>query len=189
MEELKTRILQEADVISDNVLKLDGILNHQVDPQLIMNIGKEFAFRFQNEKVTKVMTIESSGISVAFATALELGVPLLFARKKRTLTTDPDSFWERVPSFTHGMVTDIVVAKKFLGPGDRILFIDDIVANGDAARALIRIIGQSQATLVGVGFVVEKAFQNGARAIRETGLRVESLVRVLSLEGGRIVFG
>ncbi|MBO9607474.1 MAG: xanthine phosphoribosyltransferase [Paenibacillaceae bacterium] len=188
MKSLQKRILQEAVVVSPEVLKLDALLNHQVDPALIMEMGTVFAERFGEERVTKVMTIESSGIAVAFAVALQLKVPMVFARRKKTLTTDQDSWCERVPSFTKGIVTDIMVSKQFLNASDRILLIDDIIANGDAARGIIRIIERSGAELVGLGVVVEKTFQAGARTIREQGIRVESLVRITSLEGGSITF-
>jgi xanthine phosphoribosyltransferase len=186
MQELKRRVLEEGIIVSDQVLQLDTILNHQVDPQLIMNMGKEFAAMFREENITKVLTIESSGISIAFTTALELDVPMVFARRKKTLTTDPDAYCERVPSFTKGIVTDIVVSQNFLQPDDRVLVIDDIIANGDAVRGLIRIIERSGAELIGLGIAVEKSFQAGARTIRELGIRVESLVKILSLDNGRI---
>lgn len=188
MDVLKQRILEEGIVVSDQVLKLDAILNHQVDPRLILEMGKEFARRYREERITKVLTIESSGISVGFATALELGVPLVFARRKKTLTTDTDVYGERVPSFTKGIVTDILVSKSFLGPEDRVLLIDDIIAGGDAVRGLIRIIERAGAELAGLGIVVEKSFQAGARTIRERGLRLESLVKIKSLENGRVEF-
>lgn len=188
MELLKERILREASVTNNDVLKLDALLNHQVDPLLTMEMGKEFARLFAEHSITKVITIESSGIPVAFATAMALGVPLLFARRKKTLIADPDSYCERVPSFTKGIVTDIMVSRQFLTPNDNVLFIDDIIANGDAARGLIKIIERSGAALAGLGIVVEKSFQAGARTIREQGIQVESLVKIASLEDGKIRF-
>lgn len=188
MEKLKQRIVEEGVVVSDQVLKLDALLNHQVDPQLMMEMGKEFAERFRNEGVTRVVTVESSGISIAFATAYELGVPLIFARRKKTLLAESDMLCERVPSFTKGIVTDIMISREFISENDRILFIDDIIANGDAARGLIKIIQRAGAELVGAGIVVEKAFQLGANAIREQGIRLESLVVITSLEGGKVTF-
>lgn len=188
MKLLKQRIMEEGVVLSDQVLKLDGILNHQVDPPLIARIGQEFAKRFSHDGITKVLTVESSGISVAFATALELKVPFVFARRKKTLTTDTDIICERVPSFTKGIVTDIMVSRKYLNEKDRVLIIDDIMANGDAARGLIRIVEKSGADLVGLGIVVEKSFQAGAKTLRELGVRVDSLVKIGALENGKIVF-
>lgn len=189
MELLKQRILEEGVVVSDQVLKLDGLLNHQVDPMLTMEMGREFARRFAEAGVTRVVTVESSGIAVAFATAYEMKVPLVFARRKKTLLADPDALCERVPSFTKGIVTDIMLSRQFISEDDKILFIDDIIANGDAARGLIKIIQRSGAELVGLGVVVEKSFQAGARTIREQGIRLESLVDITSLNDGTIVFG
>ena len=189
MEILKKLILAEGIVLTSEVIKLDSILNHQVDPRLMMEIGREFAGRFGVDRPTKVLTIESSGIPIAFATAYFLKVPVVFARRKKTLTTDEDSYCERVPSFTKGIVTDIMVSKQFLSTHDRLLLIDDIIANGDAARGIIRIIERSGADLVGFGVVVEKSFQAGARTIRDLGIRVESIVNIASLQNGKIEFG
>lgn len=188
MEALKRRILEEGVVASDQVLKLDALLNHQVDPVLTMQMGKEFAERFRDENITRVVTVESSGIAVAFATAYELGVPLVFARRKKTLLADPDALSERVPSFTKGIVTDIMLSRQFIHENDRVLFIDDIIANGDAARGMVKIIQRSGAHLAGFGVVVEKCFQAGARTIREQGIRIESLVRIASLSDGTVQF-
>ncbi|MDP5274579.1 xanthine phosphoribosyltransferase [Chengkuizengella axinellae] len=186
MEYLKQRIQNEGKIVSDNVLNLDSILNHQVDPKLIQQLGVEFAARFHDQEITKVLTIESSGISVAYATALALEVPLVFARRKKTLMSD-NIYCERVPSFTKGIVTDIVVSSEFIQPIDRILIIDDIIANGDALKGLINIIHRSGAQLTGAGIVIEKAFQSGAKEIRKKDIRVESLVQINSLENGIIV--
>lgn len=188
MELLKQRILRESSIVSNDILRMDAIINQQVDPSLIMEIGKEFAQRFSNESITKVLTIEASGIPAAFATALELNVPLVFARRKQTVINDPDSYVERVPSFTKGMVSDLVISKQFLSKDDRILFIDDIIANGDGARGVLRIIQQSGAHLVGMGIVIEKSFQAGATYFREQNIRLESLVKIASLESGEIRF-
>jgi xanthine phosphoribosyltransferase len=188
MERLKERILKEGSIITADVLRLDAILNHQVDPELTMEMGREFAKRYADQAVTKVITVESSGIPIAFATALTLGVPLVFARRKKTLIADNDAYSERVPSFTKGIVTDIMVSKQYLSTNDSVLFIDDIIANGDAARGLIKIIERAGAKLAGLGIAVEKSFQAGGRTIREQGIRVESLVRISSLADGRIVF-
>lgn len=189
MELLKQRIIEEGVILSDQVLKLDGLLNHQVDPQLTMEMGREFAARFKESGITRVLTVESSGIAVAFATAYELGVPLVFARRKKTLLADEDAYCERVPSFTKGIVTDIMLSRQYLNSEDRVLFIDDIIANGDAARGLIKIIERSGAELIGLGIVIEKCFQAGARTIREQGITLESLVKIESLTNGTIIFG
>lgn len=188
MEKLKQRILEQSSILSSDVLRMDAIINHQVDPALTMEMGQEFAKRFAEQAITKVITVESSGIPAAFATAFVLGVPMVFARRKKTLIADPDVYMERVPSFTKGMVTDIMVSKQFLSSEDRLLFIDDIIANGDAARGLIKIIERSGATLAGMGIVVEKSFQAGGKTLREQGIRVESLVKIASLDNGEIKF-
>ncbi|WP_426452396.1 xanthine phosphoribosyltransferase [Paenibacillus sp. S-38] len=188
MELLKQKIREVGVVVSDEVIKLDAILNHAVDPVLTTEMGREFARLYREQRVTKVLTIESSGIPIAFAAAQELGVPMVFARRKKTLNTDVETYCERVPSFTKGFVTDIMVGKEFLNETDRVVLIDDFIANGDAARGLIRIIRRSGAELLGLGIAVEKSFQAGGRTIRESGVRVESLVRISSLAGGRIEF-
>lgn len=188
MDMLKDRIRKQGQVVSSDVLKADSFLNHQVDPELIMEMGREFARRYREDRVTKVLTIESSGISIAFSTALELGVQMVYARRKRTIMTDTDAFCERVPSFTKGIVTDLLVSKDVLQPEDRILVIDDFLANGDAVRGLIRIIERSGAGLVGLGIVIEKSFQAGGRTIREQGIRVESLVRISRMEQDLVEF-
>jgi len=188
MDILKERILREATVVNADVLKLDSLLNHGVDPELTMEMGKEFARRFAGRTITKVITVESSGIPVAFATAYSLGVPLVFARRKKTIPGDADAYVERVPSFTKGIVTDLIVSRRLLTAEDSVLFIDDIIANGDAARGLLKIVEQSGARVAGIGIVLEKSFQAGGRTLRELGYEVETLVRVSSLEGNEIVF-
>ncbi len=188
MDILKERLLKEATVMSPDVLKVDSLLNHGVDPKLTMEMGREFARRFAGEMVTKVITVESSGIPVAFCTAYELGVPLVFARRKKTLLADGDAYSERVPSFTKGIMTDLIVSRDLLRPDDSVLMIDDIIANGDAAHGLVRIIEQSGARLAGIGIALEKSFQAGGKSLREMGYRVEALVKIKSLESGRIDF-
>lgn len=188
MDKIKQAIIDQGVVVSDQILKLDALLNHQVDPQLTMEMGRRFADLYREENITRVVTVESSGIAIAFATAYELGVPLVFARRKKSLPAESEMLCERVPSFTKGMVTDLLISKEFLASQDRVLFIDDIIANGDAARGLVRIIERSGATLVGAGIVVEKCFQPGASTLREQGVRLESLVKISSLEGGQIIF-
>jgi xanthine phosphoribosyltransferase len=188
MELLKRRIVEEGRVLSDQVLNVNTFLNHGVDPQLIAEMGRTLAERFGNDRVTRVVTIESSGIAIAFATALALGVPMVYARRKNALMNEGEYYAERVPSFTKGIVTDIIVDKQLLHKGDRVLFVDDFIANGDAARGLIRIIERSGATLVGAGIAIEKAFQPGGSSLRERGIRVEALARIASLSGGKVRF-
>lgn len=188
MERLKQAITRLGAVQSGKVLQLDAILNHQVDPELIMEMGDEFARRFREAGVTKVVTIESSGIPIAFATAYKLGVPMVFARRKKTLTTDSDSYCERVPSFTKGIVTDLMISKKMLQAEDRVLIIDDIIANGDAVKGVVRILEQAGCTLLGLGVAVEKAFEKGGSSLREAGIRVDSLARIAELSEGEVRF-
>ena len=174
--------------MSDNVLSVNTFLNHGVDPALIAEMGRAFAERFREYGVTRVLTIESSGIAIAYATALELGVPFVYARRRKALMNEGEFYAERVPSFTKGIVTDIVIAKELLKPSDNILFIDDFIANGDAARGAIKIVERSGAKLVGAGIAIEKAFQAGGSHLRELGIPVLSLARLASLEGGAIRF-
>ncbi|WP_438448656.1 xanthine phosphoribosyltransferase [Gorillibacterium sp. sgz5001074] len=188
MESLKQAITSQGSVQAGHVLQLDSILNHQVEPSMIMEMGEEFARRFRGEGVTKVVTIESSGIPIAFAVAYRLEVPMIFARRKKTLTTDADSYCERVPSFTKGIVTDLMISKKLLSPGDRVLIIDDIIANGDAVKGVIRILQQAECELIGLGVAVEKTFQPGAGSLREAGVRVDSLVKIAGVENGEVTF-
>lgn len=188
MELLKRRILSEGRVLSDDIISVNTFLNHGVDPQLIAQIGQTFADIFKESGVTRVLTIESSGITIAYATAFALGVPLVYARRRSALMNEGEYYAERVPSFTKGIVTDIIIAKSLISAEDRVLFIDDFVANGDAAKGLIRIVERAGATLVGAGIVIEKAFQNGGRSLREQGVRVESLAKIASLSGGQVRF-
>ena len=188
MELLKRRIIEDGRVLSDQVLSVNTFLNHGVDPVLIAAMGREFAGRFRDAGVTRVLTIESSGIAIAYATAMELGVPFVYARRRKALMNEGEYYSERVPSFTKGIVTDIVISKELLRPEDRILFIDDFIANGDAARGALRIVERSGAKLVGAGIAIEKAFQAGGSFLREQGIPVLSLARIASLEGGQVRF-
>lgn len=185
---LKEKVMTEGIVLSDHVLKVDSFLNHQMDPVLMKEVGKEFARLFVSEPVTKVLTIESSGIAPAIMTALELDVPMIFARKRKSLTLTDDILVEKVYSFTKRETNDVTVSKKFLSPEDHVLIIDDFLANGEAAFGLARIVEQVGASVAGIGIVIEKAFQPGARLLEEAGYRVESLVRVASLENGTVTF-
>lgn len=188
MQKLREYILKEGLVLSDQILKVDAFLNHQIDPFLIREIGKEFARRFHDESITKVLTIESSGIAPAVMTGLELQVPVVFARKKKSLTLT-DSFYEtKVFSFTKQEMSSVVVSKKFLTEKDRVLVIDDFLANGQAAEGLIKVVRMAGAHLIGLGAVIEKAFQPGGSNLRKAGVRVESLVEIASLENGKITF-
>jgi xanthine phosphoribosyltransferase len=188
VELLKERILREGIVVSDTVLKIDSFLNQQVDPDLMNEIGREFAARFASESITKVLTIESSGIAPALMTAMRLRVPMIFARKKKSITMQGDLYAAPVYSYTKQEVNEVTVAKKFLSANDRVLIIDDILANGEAALGLAQIVEQAQAKVAGIGIVLEKSFQEGASKLREAGYRVESLVKVASLQNQQIRF-
>jgi xanthine phosphoribosyltransferase len=188
MELLKRKIVDEGIVLSDQVLKVDSFLNHQIDPLLMQEIGRTFADFFRESGITKIVTIESSGIAPAVLTALELGISVIFARKRMSLTLRDDLYTEKVYSFTKKEESEVSISRKFLSPSDHVLIIDDFLANGEAALAMARIVEQAQATVAGIGIVIEKAFQNGGSKLREQGYRVESLARISSLEGESVTF-
>jgi len=188
LELLKNKIREEGLVLSDAVLKVDSFLNHQVDPDLMKEIGKEFAEKFAAEKVTKILTLESSGISPALMTALELHVSVIFARKRKSLTLNDNVYVANVQSFTKGETNEVTVSKSFINKEDRVLIIDDFLANGQAAEGLIHIIEQAGAALAGIGIVIEKSFQPGGKELRDRGIRVESLARIQALENGKVQF-
>ncbi|MBM7647939.1 xanthine phosphoribosyltransferase [Bacillus ectoiniformans] len=188
MESLKSMIQTEGKVLSNEVLKVDSFLNHQIDPVLMKEMGEEFARRFEKEKITKILTIESSGIAPSLMAALKLDVPLIFARKRQSLTLTENLYTADVHSFTKGVTSKIAVAMPFIDRNDRVLIIDDFLANGQAALGLLDISRQAGAEVAGIGIVIEKAFQPGGNDLRQQGVRVESLARIQSLEDGRVVF-
>ena len=188
MDFLKNKILSEGIALSDNVLKVDKFLNHQIDPELMVEIGKEFHARFKDVKITKVLTLESSGIAPAVMTALNFNVPAVFARKRKSLTFTNDLLSAQVFSYTKQETNMISVSNQFIQPGDNILIIDDFLANGEAAGALISIVEQAEANVAGLGIVIEKSFQSGASILKNKNYRVESLARVKSLTDGTITF-
>lgn len=188
MELLRQKVINEGIVLEGQVLKVDSFLNHQMDPVLMQAIGKTFTQLFADTGVTTILTIESSGIAPGIMTALEFGVPLIFARKQKSLTLTEDIFVETVYSYTKKQSNDITVSKKFIHPGDRVLIIDDFLANGEAASSLARIVKQAGAEVVGIGIVIEKSFQPGAQLLIDEGYRLESLVRIRSLDNGRVEF-
>ncbi|MFC5603200.1 xanthine phosphoribosyltransferase [Sporosarcina koreensis] len=188
MKQLQEKIMQEGKVLSDQVLKVDSFLNHQIDPPLMKAVGEEFAERFKEDGITKILSIESSGIAPAMMTGLVLGVPAIFARKRKSLTMSDHLFTADVHSFTKNETNEISVSKDFLKKGDKILVIDDFLANGQAVLGLLDIVEQAEAELVGVGIVIEKGFQPGGTMIREKGIRVESLAILESLEDGKVEF-
>ncbi|MFI8574219.1 xanthine phosphoribosyltransferase [Rossellomorea aquimaris] len=188
MNLLKNKIEDEGVVLSDTVLKVDSFLNHQVDPELMMEIGKEFARRFKDLGITKVLTIESSGIAPGVMAALQLNVPLVFARKRKSLTLSEGVLTSKVYSFTKQEENTISISSKYIGENDRVLLVDDFLANGQAALGLIDLVKQAGANVAGIGIVIEKSFQDGGKLVRETGYRVESLAEIQSLENGKVTF-
>lgn len=188
MKLLKDKIRNEGTVLSENVLKVDTFLNHQIDPPLMQAIGEEFAERFRDAGITKVLSIESSGIAPAVMAGLVLGVPVIFARKQKSLTLIDHLYTASVYSYTKNETNDISVSKDFVTSEDTVLLIDDFLANGQAALGLIDIARQAGAKLAGVGIVIEKGFQQGGSIIRDKGIRVESLAIVSSLANGKVEF-
>lgn len=181
MELLKQRIRQEGIVKGNDVLKVDRFLNHQMDIALFEEMGKEFRRRYDGCGVNKILTIEASGIGIACITAQFFHCPVVFAKKSQTKNIAGPVYATKVESFTHGKVYDVIVAKDFLGPKDRVLIVDDFLANGAALEGLIDLIGQAGAQLVGAGIAIEKAFQPGGDRLRAKGVRVESLARIKSM--------
>ncbi|WP_175989381.1 xanthine phosphoribosyltransferase [Bacillus sp. Marseille-Q1617] len=188
MDLLKKKIREEGVVLSDSVLKVDSFLNHGVDPQLMDAIGEEFAGRYGEESITKVLTIESSGIAPGLMAALKLGVPMVFARKRQSLTQSEGLITSKVYSFTKKEENTISVSGKYIHKGDRVLIIDDFLANGQAAWGLIELADKAGAEVAGVGIVIEKSFQDGGKILREKGFRVDSLAEIDSLEDEYIRF-
>ena len=188
MEALKERILQDCRVRPGNILKVDSFLNHQIDVAFLAEIGKEFHSIFKDRPITKILTIETSGIAVACMTAQYFGVPVVFAKKAHTLNLDGSLYRTIVRSYTHNKVYDVIVSKKFLKPDDHILILDDFLANGCATEGLIDLIGQAGATLEGIGIVIEKGFQEGGRLLREKGVNLHSLAIIDSMTEDSLVF-
>lgn len=182
MNFLEERILKDGIVKKGNVLKVDSFLNHQMDAALLDEIGEEFHRRFADLKITKVLTIEASGIAIAYAVARCFGVPMVFAKKAKSINIDGDMYTTEVESFTHKNKNQIIVSKKFLSSDDKILIIDDFLANGCALHGLISIADAAGAKVEGIGIVIEKGFQYGGRAIRNLGYRLESLAIVESMD-------
>jgi len=190
MNFLEERILKDGIVKPGNVLKVDSFLNHQMDIALMEQIGEEFHRRFGDKKVTKVLTIEASGIGIAYPVAKQFGVPLVFAKKSKSVNIDGDMYVAEVESFTHKNKNQVIVSKRFLSQGDNVLIIDDFLANGCALQGLISIAESAGATVVGLGIAIEKGFQIGGRVIRNLGYQLESLaiVDAMDAETGSVTF-
>ena len=190
MELLEQRIVKDGIVKKGNVLKVDSFLNHQIDIDLMNEIGKEFKRIFSDVEVTKILTIEASGIAIAAIVAQYFNVPVVFAKKTQSINIDGSVYSTKIESFTHKRVYDVIVSRKYLSADDKILVVDDFLANGCAAEGLIDLIRESGATLQGVGIIIEKGFQDGGKRLREKGIRVESLaiIDAMNDETGEITF-
>lgn len=189
MKLLEDRILKDGHIGADNVLKVDSFLNHQIDVNFVCELGKEFYRLFKDENITKILTIEASGIGIACLAAQYFGVPVVFAKKTKTINIYSDTYNATVHSYTHKKDYDIVVSKEFLSKEDNVLIIDDFLAKGSALTALLMLIEKAGAKTAGAGIVIEKAYQGGGNLVRDMGIRVESLAKIKSIsEKDEIVF-
>ena len=190
MKLLKERIRKEGNVKPGNVLKVDMFLNHQIDVELMNEIGKEFKRLFGDKQITKILTIEASGIAIACIAAQYFGVPVVFAKKAQSINLDGDSYTTKIQSFTHKKIYDVIVSKKYISSDDKVLIIDDFLANGCALLGLIDIVRSAGASVEGIGIVIEKGFQSGGAEIRKMGIDLKSLAIIESMdaETGEIVF-
>ena len=181
MKLLEGRILKDGHIGADNVLKVDSFLNHQIDVSFVCELGKEFYRLFKDENITKILTIEASGIGIACLAAQYFGVPVVFAKKTKTINIYSDTYNATVHSYTHKKDYDIVVSKEFLNKEDNVLIIDDFLAKGSALTALLMLIEKAGAKTAGAGIVIEKAYQGGGNLVRDMGVRVESLAKIKSI--------
>lgn len=188
MKLLEDRIRSDGEVLPGNVLKINSFLNHQVDPELMKKVGEEFSRLFKDSGITKVLTCEASGIAPGVMTAYELHVPLVFARKKKPATLNDAVYWADVYSYTKKVTNQICVEQKFLHKGERLLIIDDFLANGEAVKGMINIANQAEAEVAGVGIVVAKTFQGGSEWLKNHGYRLEALAEIDSLANNQVHF-
>lgn len=189
MSYLKEKMIKDGVVVNENVIKVDSFLNHQLDPVVLAEISKEIVHYFKDKEITKIMTIEASGIAPAILIASEFNVPMLFAKKSEPSTMEKDDQYSTdIHSFTKGITSRVLVSKKYLSPDDKVLIIDDFLANGEAALGLIDLVEQAGAETVGVGICVEKSFQPGRQKLEDKGVDIYSLVRIASLAGNKITF-
>ncbi|AMD32400.1 TPA: xanthine phosphoribosyltransferase [Streptococcus agalactiae] len=188
MKLLEERILKDGDVLGENILKVDSFLTHQVNFELMQEIGKVFADKYKEAGITKVVTIEASGIAPAVYAAQALGVPMIFAKKAKNITMTEGILTAEVYSFTKQVTSQVSIVSRFLSNDDTVLIIDDFLANGQAAKGLLEIIGQAEAKVAGIGIVIEKSFQDGRDLLEKTGVPVTSLARIKAFENGRVVF-
>lgn len=188
MKLLEMKILEAGHVLDSDILKVDNFLNHQVDPNLLNKMGEDMAKHYANLGVTKILTLEVSGIPLAFTTALYLNVPMVYAKKTKSVTLTDEVYTSVVKSFTKKITYDIKVDKKFLVPGDKVLIVDDFLATGAALQGLSEICKQAEAEIVGYGIAIEKTFQNGGKYFRDLGYDVYSQAMISSFEGGKVHF-
>lgn len=188
MEELKQRILRDGKYLGNGILKVDGFINHQVDPALMNACGIELARRFKGVGATKVLTAEISGIAPAVTTALHLGLPVVYARKTKPITMPDQVFLTLSPSHTKGRMVELIVSPEYLGKGERVLIIDDFLATGATILGLARLAQTAGSTLVGIGALVEKSFEGGREALAPLGIPIESLACIRAMEGSQIIF-
>jgi xanthine phosphoribosyltransferase len=188
MDALKNRILLEGRNLGNGILKVDGFINHQVDPGLMDACGRELAGRFKSIEATKVLTAEISGIAPAVSTAYHLGLPVVYARKSKPITMPDQVFLTLSPSHTKGRMVELIVSPEYLGVGERVLIIDDFLATGATILGLVRLAQTAGATIVGIGALIEKTFEGGRDALAPLGLPVEALVQIISMESDQIIF-
>ena len=186
MESLGRKVKEDGVVIDEKILKVDGFLNHQIDAKLMNDVGKTFYESFKDAGITKILTIEASGIAPAIMASFHFDVPCLFAKKAKPSTLKDGFYSTDIHSFTRNKTSTVIVSEEFLGADDKVLIIDDFLANGDASLGLNDIVKQANATTVGVGIVVEKSFQNGRQRLEDAGLYVSSLCKVASLKGNKV---
>lgn len=188
MDLLERKVKEDGIVIDEKILKVDGFLNHQIDAGLMQQVGQTFYEQFKDEGITKILTIEASGIAPAIMAALQFNVPCLFAKKAKPSTLTQDVYHADIHSFTKNTTSTVIVSNEFLDKDDRVLIIDDFLANGDASLGLNEMVKQAQASTAGVGIVIEKSFQPGRQRLEDAGLRVSSLCKVASLQGNKVTF-
>jgi len=189
LEQLKQRILKDGRNLGRGILKVDGFINHQVDPALMDACGVEFARRFQHLGATKVLTAEISGIAPAIATALHLGLPVVYARKSKPITMPDQVFLTLAPSHTKGVMVELIISPEYLQSGERILIIDDFLATGSTIQGLVRLAQTAGSEIVGIGALIEKSFEGGRELLRPLGVPIESLACIQSMDGDKITFG
>lgn len=188
MEALEKRILSEGELRPGGILKVDGFLNHRIDPQLSFDMAEELKRLYQGTEINKILTIEASGIAMAIMVAYVFGCPLVFAKKSRTRNISDDVWSVEIASFTHGNTNTVVVSRQYLGPEDRVLIVDDFLATGAALKGLKALVEQAGGTVIGAGIAIEKAFQSGGDELRAQGMRVESLAKIASMSDDSIEF-